>query len=166
MLPSLTPLQYLTLHLLFVGPQTGKQLRQALQAVGVRQSAVAFSRLMMRLVVANYVLPFASTATIDGRKVRRNLYRITDHGVLDWIAARKFYLNLTPPSHDLLPVITDIGESAVYDEETRFRLTQAAFFKELGPRLRSIVDNPAVFLRNRPNNANSRGRDAPAHKKT
>jgi hypothetical protein len=49
-LPTLTPLQYLTLHLLFVGPQTGKQLRRALRALGVRQSRAAFSRLMSRLL--------------------------------------------------------------------------------------------------------------------
>ena len=30
-LPALTPLQYLVLHLLFVGPQTGQQLREALR---------------------------------------------------------------------------------------------------------------------------------------
>ncbi|MFZ1936840.1 MAG: hypothetical protein WCB27_21120 [Thermoguttaceae bacterium] len=127
--------------------------------MGVRQSAVAFSRLIMRLVIANYVVPLASTAAIDGRRVRRNLYQITDLGVLDWTAARKFYLNLAPPSHDLLPLVTDMGEFAVYDEKTRFRLTKSAFVKELSPWLRAIVQNAAVSRRNEPNDGDKPGRD-------
>ena len=159
MLPALTPLQYLTLHLLFAGPQTARQLCEALHALGVRQIAVAFSRLMMRLVIANYVVPLSSTAEIDGRQVRRNLYQITDLGVLDWTAARKFYLNLAAPSHDLLPLVTDMGEFAVYDEKTRLRLTKAAFVKELSPWLRAVVQNATFLQRSKPTNGRKPGRD-------
>ena len=94
--PTLTPLQFLTLNLLFVGPQTGKQLREALRARGVRQSPTAFSRLMMRMIVANHVDPRVEISVVAGQPVRHHLYEITDLGVLDWTAAQKFYLNLRP----------------------------------------------------------------------
>ena len=140
-LPALTPLQYLTLHLLFVGPQTGQQLRKALRALGVRQSRAAFSRLMMRMVIANHVVPRASTSLIGGQKVRQNLYEITDLGVFDWTAAQKFYLNLPPPSSDLIPVATDSGELAAYDEKTRRRVIKAALVKAIKPLLRTMIAN-------------------------
>ena len=124
-LPTLTPLQYHTLNLLFVGPQTGRQLREALRAFGVRQSGPAFSRLMMRMVIANHVVPCASTSLVAGQKVRQTRFEITDLGVFDWMAAHKYYLSLPPPSGDLLPVVTDCGELAAYDEKTRTRVIKA-----------------------------------------
>jgi hypothetical protein len=70
MLPKLTPLQYLVLQLLFVGPQMGEQLRQMLRSLGVRQSRTAFSRMMMRLIVANYVSPHPPCQQVLNRKER------------------------------------------------------------------------------------------------
>ena len=140
-LPALTPLQYLVLHLLFVGPQTGQQLREALRALGVRQSRAAFSRLMMRMVIANHVVPRASTFVAAGQNIRQNLYEITDLGVFDWTAAQKFYLNLSPPSADLMPIATDSGELAAYDEKTQRRVIKATFAKALKPYLRTIMEN-------------------------
>ena len=140
-LPTLTPLQYLTLHLLFVGPQSGQQLREALRALGVRQSRAAFSRLMMRMVVANHVVPRASTSLVGGQRVRQKLYEITDLGVFDWTAAQKFYANVSPPSCDLTPVATDIGQVAVYDKRTRHRVIRADIAKALKLGLRAILKN-------------------------
>ena len=71
------------------GPATARTLR----ALGVRQSRTAFSRMMMRLVVANYVSPQVCTHRTDEQTVRQCRYEITDLGVIDWTAARKFYLN-------------------------------------------------------------------------
>jgi len=139
-LPALTPLQYLTLHLLFAGPQTGQQLREALRALGVRQSRAAFSRLMMRMVIANHVVPRASTSIVAGQNVRQNLYEITDLGVFDWTAAQKFYLNLPPPSSDLIPVATDSGELAAYDAKTQRGVIKAAVVKALKLHLRTIIE--------------------------
>jgi len=134
MLPNLTPLQYLTLHLLFVGPQTGRQLRGGLRAMGVRHSGAAFSRLMTRLVAGNLVAPSVSTRTAGGQVVHENRYEITDLGVLDWTAARKFFQDLAPPSVELVPTRTESGALAAYDANTRQRTIRnryATAFKRL-----------------------------------
>ena len=119
MLPKLTPLQYLVLHLLFVGEQSGNELRRGLRALGVRQSGAAFSRLMARLVDANYIDPQSGTHSVNGQMVHHRRYQITDLGLLDWTTARKFYLNLAPPSPDLAPVVTESGQLVVYDRKIR-----------------------------------------------
>ena len=118
MLPTLTPLQYLVLHLLFVGRQSGDELRHGLESLGVRQSRAAFSRLMMRLVDANYVDPQRATRSDSGQTVHYCCYEITDLGVFDWMAAHKFYVNLAPPSADLVPLATRNGQLAAYDPKT------------------------------------------------
>jgi hypothetical protein len=119
MLPKLTPLQYLVLHLLFVGRQSGDQLRRSLKTLGVRQSRAAFSRLIARLVEANYIYPQWDTHCHDGQVVHHRCYEVTDLGVVDWIATHKFYLNLAPPSDDLVPVVTQTGQLAAYDAPLR-----------------------------------------------
>ncbi len=134
MLPNLTPLQYLTLHLLFVGPRTGRQLRVALRAMGVRHSNAAFSKLMTRLIAGNLVDPSVAARSTGDRMVHENHFEITDLGVYDWMAARKFYLNLAPPSADLVPIGTESGAMAAYDEKTRQRVIRNRFaraFKRL-----------------------------------
>jgi hypothetical protein len=119
MLPKLTPLQYLVLHLLFVGRQSGDELRRALKNLGVRHSRAAFSRLMARLVEANYIDPQSATRSHNGQTVHYRCYEITDLGLFDWTAANKFYLNLAPPSPDLTPIVTQEGQLAVYDAPIR-----------------------------------------------
>ena len=95
MLPNLTPLQYLALHLLFVGRQSGDELRRTLRLLGRAQSRTAFSHLMARLVESNHVDPQSAARTDGGHTVHSAAaYEITDQGVLDWTAARKFYVNL------------------------------------------------------------------------
>jgi hypothetical protein len=146
-LPSLTPLQYLTLNLLFVGPQTGRQLRRTLRALGVRQTPASFSRLMARLIDATYVIPQTSTRRAHGHTIRQRRYQITDLAVLDWIQARKFYVNLAPPSADLLPVVTDAGEHAPYDRADRDRPFQERLLAAMwqcvhAPKKRRRVQQP------------------------
>ena len=119
MLPNLTPLQYLVLHLLFVGTQSGDDLRRTLRTFGVHQSPAAFSRLMARLVDANYIDPQPATRSDNGQTVHFRRYQITDLGLFDWNAARKFYLNLAPPSSPPTPVSTEQGQLAAYDHQTR-----------------------------------------------
>lgn len=90
--------------------------------MGVRHSNAAFSKLMMRLMVGNFVDPCPTTHTTDGQTIRENRYEITDVGVLEWTAARKFYLNLSPPSADLVPLTTEQEALAAYDAEIRQRI--------------------------------------------
>ncbi len=127
MLPNLTPLQFLVLHLLFVGPQTGEQLRRMLRTYGVRQSRTAFSRMMMRLVVANYISAQVSTHRANEQTIRQCRYVITDLAVLDWMKTQKFYLNLAPPSADLVPLSTESGELAAYEPTLRKQLLDQRF---------------------------------------
>ena len=119
MLPNLTPLQYLVLHLLFVGTQSGDQLRRTLQTLGIQQSPAAFSRLMARLVDANHIDSLPAARADNGQTIHFRRYQITDLGLSDWNAARKFYLNLAPPSSPPTPVSTEQGQLAAYDPQTR-----------------------------------------------
>ncbi len=105
---------------------------------------------MLRLLVANRVVSIVATVNTAGRNLRENRYEITDLGVLDWTAARKFYLNLAPPSDDLDPLVTDMGQFAPYDEKTRARLTKAAFVKQLTPLLHAIAENTVTSPQNSP----------------
>jgi len=129
-MPQLTPLQYLTLHLLFAGPQTGQQVRRSLRAMGVRHTRASFSRLMMRLVEANFVDPQTSIHRQGQQSVRQSVYEVTDLGVFVWLEARKFYLDLAPPSADLIPVVTESGRLAAYDPKLRKTTVENRFKEE------------------------------------
>jgi hypothetical protein len=131
-MPQLTtPLQYLTIHLLFAGPQTGQQLRHALRAMGVRHTRASFSRLMMRLVEASYVNPQNCVQRSGEQNHCQSRYEVTDLGVFVWLDVRRFYLNLAPPSADLVPVVTEVGELAAYDPKLRKTIVDSHFQKEL-----------------------------------
>ncbi len=129
-MPQLTPLQYLTLHLLFAGRQTSQQLRQSLQSLGVNHSRAAFSRLMMRLVDANYVRRQTTLHRQGNQSVPLCSYEVTDLGVFVWIEARKFYANLAPPSDDMIPVVTETGQMAAYDPALRKAVAADRFREE------------------------------------
>ena len=86
-------------------------------ALGVRQSHAAFSRMIARLVDANYIDPQPAVRSDRGQTVHCRCYEITDQGIHDWMAARKFYLNLAPPSPDLMPVPTRTGQLAPYESQ-------------------------------------------------
>jgi hypothetical protein len=141
MLPRLTPLQYLVLHFLFVGPQTGEQLRHMLRTMGVRQSRTAFSRLMMRLIVANYVSPQVCTHRANDQTIRQCRYEITNLAIFDWTEARKFYLNLAPPSPDLVPIRIESGDLAAYDPKLRRAVIDQRFADRLNRSISGIADH-------------------------
>ena len=108
------------LHLLLVGPQSGQELRRGLRAMGLRQTRPSFCRLMSRLVDAGYVVPEpAAQADQDGRRIHFCRYQVTDLGLYDWNAARKFYVNLAPPACPPATVSTEPGRLAAYDPQTR-----------------------------------------------
>ena len=117
-LPTLSPFQFLLLHLLFVGPQTGPQLRRALAGYGLRRSQPTFSRTMMQLAWKGYVRAEQVRQSAEGQVVHPRRYEVTDFGVMVWLNTQSFYQNLAPPSADLVPVATEEGELAAYDAET------------------------------------------------
>jgi hypothetical protein len=120
MLPTLTPLQYLAIHLLLVGPQSGRELRRGLRAMGLRQTRPSFCRLMSRLVDAGYVAPEPATQPDHaGRRVHFCRYQVTDLAFYEWSATRKFYVNLAPPVCPPSTLSTEPGRLAAYDPQTR-----------------------------------------------
>jgi len=86
---------------------------------------------MSRLVEATYVIPHTRTRRVNGQTVRQRRYEITDLAVVDWTQSQKFYLNLAPPSADLVPVVTAPGEQAAYDPADRDRDFQQRLLKSL-----------------------------------
>ena len=66
-LPELTPLQFVAVHLLFAGPKESVQLRQALDRWGGSRTQPAFSKLMSRLVYAEFVAPEYWTEVVRGQ---------------------------------------------------------------------------------------------------
>jgi len=119
MLPQLTSLQYLTLHLLFVGPQDAKELRDSLRAFGIRQSLQAFHGMMMRLMVANYVEINQHQRKTSLQTVHCHRFELTDLGLHAWLEAWRFYRGLCPPSAEFTPAPTDEGRLAAYDPKNR-----------------------------------------------
>lgn len=131
MLPKLTSLQYLVLHLLFAGPQTAKQLRQGLSELGVRQTTPSFHRMMIRLIMANLVFCERCKVQRNGQTFHHNRFQVTDFGVAEWLLAQKFHANLAPPSADLVPVETDQGKLAAYPPEIRKKTIDTQFRDEI-----------------------------------
>jgi len=129
-LPKLTPLQFLVVHLLFVGQQSGSDLRKAMAALGVRRSAATFCRLMGRMECLGYVEAEYHTQAIGGVVIRQRRFAVTDFGVMTWERTQKFYANLPPPSPDLVPVATEQGELDAYDPKTRQRIIRKRLAKE------------------------------------
>ena len=119
MLPALTPLQYLVLHLLFAGPQSGEQLRRASGDGTAADPPVVLPpdgpADRCRLCRAGAGQPVED----NGARIHFCRYQITDLGLYDWNAARKFYLNLAPPSCPPAAVPTEQGQLAAYDPQTR-----------------------------------------------
>ena len=147
LLPKLTALQYLVLNLLFVGRQSGDQLRGALRAMGVRQSRAAFCQLMARLIEANYVRSSSDKRSAAGQVVHYRFYEVTDLGVLGWTTARRFYLNLGPPSLDLIPVETHDGQNAPYDPKTRKQLLRREVYSGLRRWASAVLGIPPRKIR-------------------
>ena len=121
-LPTLTPFYFLLLHLLFIGPQTGLQLRQALKELGLKCSPSTFSRTMRAMVYECQVEQRRMCRPLGDKQVHEKRYEVTDYGVLTWQAAQKFYGHLAPPSADLVPLETERAELSVCDEKTRRRI--------------------------------------------
>jgi hypothetical protein len=113
-LPELTPIQFLTLNLLFVGPQTGSQLRSILEKFGAGRSPSAFCKLMLQMVARNLVADEFVFERSGCSLVREKVFTVTDFGVMQWIETQKFYQELAPPSADLVPESTDAPKAAVY----------------------------------------------------
>ena len=117
--------------------------------MGVRQSRAAFCRLMARLIEANYVRSSSDKRSAAGQVVHYRYYEVTDLGVLDWAGARRFYLNLGPPSLDLIPVETHDGQNAPYDPKTRKQLLRREVYAGLRRWASAVLGIPPRKIRNK-----------------
>ena len=90
-LPSLTHLQFLVLGVLRTDEQSGRVIRQALHAYGIRRSGPAFYQLMARLEKAKWVEGWYEQVVVGDQSVTERRYRITPDGKKRWNDARAFY---------------------------------------------------------------------------
>ena len=95
-----------------------------------------FSRLMRRMESEVYVAGEYRNLRLGDRVVRQRWYAVTDFGLMQWKAARRFYAELAGPADDLVPVATEKGELAHFPPRTRkaiIRRRLARQFPELFP---------------------------------
>jgi DNA-binding PadR family transcriptional regulator len=90
-LPSLTHLQFLVLGVLRSEEQSGRLIRQALAAYGVKRSGPAFYQLMARLEKASLVEGWYEQIPAGDQTVTERRYRITPEGGRLWARAQAFY---------------------------------------------------------------------------
>ena len=129
LLPQLTPLQFVVVHLLFEGPRAPGEVREALRGLGLGQNPGAFSRLIRRLECGPFV-----EAVYDGPRpcgaLRDCRLAVTDLGVALWKATREFYASLSLPPRELKPVATDGGDLADYPARERKGILHRRAVKE------------------------------------
>jgi hypothetical protein len=110
---------------------------------------------MGRLVDAGYVVPEPATwPDQDGRRIHFCRYQVTDRGLYDWNAARKFYVNLAPPCCPPAAVSTEQGRLAAYDPQTRnaaIKRAAGGYVRQLKSTMMQItqaaIEDETVFRR-------------------
>ena len=90
-LPSLTHLQFLVLGVLRTDEQSGRVIRQALHAYGIRRSGPAFYQLMARLERDRLVDGWYEQVVAGDQSVTERRYRLRPAGAKLWAEARDFY---------------------------------------------------------------------------
>ena len=93
-IPTLTHLQFLVLGLLRAGERSGRAIREAIAAHGVKRSAPAFYQLMARLERDRLVDGWYEQITVGDQAVTERRYRIRPAGAKRWADARDFYTTL------------------------------------------------------------------------
>ena len=93
-IPKLTHLQFLVLGLLRNGEQSGRAIRDAIAAHGVKRSAPAFYQLMARLERDRLVDGWYEQVTVGDQAVTERRYRLRRSGAKMWAEARDFYTTL------------------------------------------------------------------------
>jgi DNA-binding PadR family transcriptional regulator len=91
-IPRLSHIQFLTLIFLSKGALTGRELRDALAAHGVRRSGPGFYQIMARLEDAGFVTGRYQQEIVDGQIIRERSYKVTAVGRRACAESRAFYL--------------------------------------------------------------------------
>ena len=90
-LPSVTPLQFVFLSVLFNGKKAGKDMRASLRQRRAYKSLFAFYRVIQRLTTANLVTSCKDEALLRGYLGQERIYELTPAGRAAVTKTRKFY---------------------------------------------------------------------------
>lgn len=91
MVPEITHLQFLVLHILMGSERAGHEIRDELAENGVRKSGPAFYQLMARLEDAGFVKGRYVKIVIDGQTVKERRYKIKGSGATAYNSVEQFY---------------------------------------------------------------------------
>ena len=97
-LPELSHLQVAVLGVLVAGEQRGRDVREWLSDLRVRQMGPAFYQMMSRLEDAGLAQGWYSQQVVAGQVIKERHYRITAAGRRAWREAHEFYRHLLATS--------------------------------------------------------------------
>jgi DNA-binding PadR family transcriptional regulator len=93
-LPALSHLQFAVLSELRPADRPGRDIRDALAALRVRQSGPAFYQMMARLEDAGLLEGWYEQQVVEGQTIKERWYRITRRGRSAWQESRAFYVRM------------------------------------------------------------------------
>ena len=97
-LPGMTPLQALTVNILFDGERSSRQIQDELDFRGVEMQMPLVYRMLGRLELAEYVWGrYRQYQMVDGRTIRERHYRVSETGLREWEKTVAFYGGMHPP---------------------------------------------------------------------
>lgn len=112
-LPDMTPLQALTVNVLFEGELPSRQIQDELDFRGVKMQMPLVYRMLGRLELAEYVRGrYRQYQTPDGRTIRERHYRVTESGLKEWYRTVSFYKSMRPP-----PDHFELADHIEYEEQ-------------------------------------------------
>lgn len=92
-LPELSHLQFAVLGMLLDSERKGREIREQLAQLRVRQTGPAFYQMMARLEEAGFVEGWYTQKVVDGQILKERHYRVHATGEKAWRASRSFYLD-------------------------------------------------------------------------
>jgi len=98
-IPKITPLQFAILTLLVDGQKPGRELRDTLAHVSLKQTRAAFYQLMSRLEDAQYVKGWYTTKVVSGQTLKERRYKISAKGIKAREKTIDFYLGKSLHAH-------------------------------------------------------------------
>ncbi len=101
-LPHMTPLQALTVNILFQGDLSSRLIQEELSLHGVRMQMPLVYRMLGRLELTEYVRgEYRKNLAPDGKSIRERYYRVTESGMKAWHHTVSFYNSMPAPPDDL-----------------------------------------------------------------
>jgi hypothetical protein len=103
-LPQMTPLQALTVNVLFEREMSSRRIQEELEFLGVKMKMPLVYRMLRRLEIAEYVCGgYRRFQTFDGRLIRERHYRVSRRGLAMWEKTVAFYAAMNRPPEYFQP---------------------------------------------------------------